>query len=59
MLWLTNNIVNFWMTDYMNIIYNVFELWLKHIIFLYTQSFIYYLTSLLQTNKMTSTLLAC
>ena len=47
------------MTDYMNIIYNVFELWLKHIIFLYTQLLIYYLTSLLQTNKMTSTLLAC
>ena len=59
MLWSTNNIVNFWMTDYMNIIYNVFELWLKHIIFLYTQLLIYYLTSLLQTNKMTSTLLAC
>ena len=37
MLWSTNNIVNFWMTDYMNIIYNVFELWLKHIMFLYTQ----------------------
>ena len=59
MLWSTNNIVNFWMTDYMNIIYNVFELWLKNIIFLYTQSFIYYLTSFLQTNKMTITLLAC